>query len=188
MVSMPNRLVVLLVPLCLSCVHGAPLPDAPLPGRTRVETLAPEPRDVGSLEGIMRAFYEVVNVGKADPRQWGRDRTLYSPWIRFVAIGKSPTGAHPEVEVWTHQQLVDETEQLIEGGFREREIHRTTRRYGNIVHIDSTYETLMGTGTPTTSRGLNSLELYFDGTRWWIASVIWQSEDAEHPLPPESLP
>lgn len=91
----------ILLPLCASCVHGAPSLDAPLPGRTPVEALAPQPQDVGSVEGIMRAFYEVVNVGPAEPRQWGRDRTLYSPWIRFVAIGKSPSRAHPEVEIWT---------------------------------------------------------------------------------------
>jgi hypothetical protein len=35
---------------------------------------------------------------------------------------------------------------------------------------------------------VNSLDLYFDGQRWWVASVLWQSEDAAHPIPPELLP
>jgi hypothetical protein len=167
----------------LACAGGA----GQHPATLCTEAVAARPDDVASVEGIMRAFYEVVNVAPDAPRQWGRDRTLYSPWIRFVATGKSPSG-RPEVVSWTQQQLVDATEPLIREGFREREIHRVERRYGHIVHIDSTYETFIGLETPKRSRGVNSIELYFDGTRWWIASVMWQSEDAEHPIPTELLP
>ncbi len=136
--------------------------------------------DVASIEGMMRAFYEVVNVEPTGPRQWARDRTLYSPWIRFVAIGES-------VDLWTHQQLVDETEPLVRAGFHEREIFRRVRVYGNIAHVDSTYETRMGSSEKV-HRGVNSVELYFDQHRWWIASVMWQSEDAAHPIPAQLLP
>jgi hypothetical protein len=83
---------------------------------------------------------------------------------------------------------VDATEPLVRRGFSEREIHRTTRRYGNMVHVDSTYETVLGNDPPVRGRGVNSIDLYFDGQRWWVASVVWQSEDAAHPIPPELLP
>lgn len=156
-------------------------------GSTPVETVAPRPEDVGSVDGIMRAFYEVTNVAPDAPRQWGRDRTLYVPWIRFVALGPGTTG-RSSVTVFTHQAFVDATEPLIQKGFVEREIFRTTRRYGNMVHVDSTYETLVGVEKPVRGRGVNSLDLYFDGQRWWVASVIWQSEDPAHPIPPELLP
>jgi len=154
---------------------------------TPVETIPPRPEDVASIDGMMKAFYEVVNVAPDAPRQWSRDRTLYAPWIRFVAIG-SPLGGRPTIEVFTHQQLCDATEPLIREGFSEREIFRTTKRYGNIAHVDSTYETLIGKGKSLRSRGVNSIDLYFDGQRWWMVSVIWQTEDAEHPIPPEYLP
>jgi len=134
----------------------------------------------------MRAFYETVNIGPNEPRQWDRDRTLYSPWLRFVALGKSPSG-RAETEIWTHQDLVDATEPLIRQGFRERELHRVVRHYGRLVHIDSTYETELGP-EPKRSRGVNSIEMYFDGQRWWIASVMWQTEDPDHPIPKELLP
>jgi hypothetical protein len=134
----------------------------------------------------MRAFYEVVNIGPGEPRQWSRDRTLYSPWIRFVALGKSPSG-RAETQIWTHQELVDATEPLLREGFREREIHRVERRYGRLVQIDSTYEVELGPERKR-SRGVNSLELYFDGARWWIASAMWQAEDSDQPIPKELLP
>jgi hypothetical protein len=150
-----------------------------------VDSVAARTGDVDSIDDLMRAFYEVVNIAPDGPRQWARDRTLYAPWIRFVALDDPQ---HPPA-IWTHQQLVEATEPLIRAGFREREIHRRTTRYGSLAHVDSTYETVIGTDHPTTSRGVNSLDLYFDGTRWWIANVIWQSESERFaPIPAELLP
>lgn len=158
----------------LGCARGA--------GGVRVATVAPRPDDVASIDGIVRAFYAVVNLAPDEPRQWARDRTLYSPWIRFVGAGGRG------VELMDHQQLVNATEPMIAGGFRERELARVTRRYGHIAHVFSTYETERGAPPGQRSRGVNSLELYFDGARWWISAVSWQSETAEHPIPPELLP
>ncbi len=160
------------------------LAHAQTPAKVKVDRVQAKGEDVQSIDGIMKAFYEVVNIAPDAPRPWSRDRTLYSPWIRFVANGK--TGTKPEV--LTHQQLVDDSEPMVQTGFHEREIFRATRRYGNMVHIDSTYETLVGLGTPKRSRGVNSMERYFDGKRWWIASVMWQTEDAQNPIPNELLP
>jgi hypothetical protein len=38
------------------------------------------------------------------------------------------------------------------------------------------------------ARGINSFQLFFDGTRWWILTIYWQEEVPENPLPPEFLP
>jgi hypothetical protein len=37
-------------------------------------------------------------------------------------------------------------------------------------------------------RGINALELYFDGTRWWISSAMWTSETTDNPIPAAYLP
>jgi hypothetical protein len=173
----------LLLAACATPGTPTTAPGKPLP----VETVAPRAEDVGSVDGVLRAFYEVTNIAPGAPRQWARDRTLYVPWIRFVALGHGTTG-RSQVTVWTHDEFVAASDPLFEKGFVEREIHRVTRTYGNMVHVDSTYEALVGTGSPVQARGVNSLELYFDGQRWWVASVVWQSEDAAHPIPPELLP
>lgn len=160
----------------IACAH-APSGKASVP----VETVPALPEDVGSIDGVMRAFYEVINVAPDEPRQWARDRTLYSPWIRFVGMGR-------KMNIYDHQGLVDATEPLVRTGFREWEVHRTVRRYGNIAQVASAYETQTGPAGETRSRGVNYLQLYFDGQRWWITSVVWQTEDAANPIPPELLP
>ncbi|MBL8297530.1 MAG: hypothetical protein JNN30_04195 [Rhodanobacteraceae bacterium] len=143
---------------------------------------------MSSIDGLIRAFYEVVNVRPDAPRQWGRDRTLYSPWIRFVASASNAKG-EAEIEIWDHQQFVNETEPLVRRGFSEREIHRNTRVYGHIAHVDSTYETEYASPAgPRHSRGVNSIQMFFDGRRWWITSVMWMTENPQHPIPVELLP
>ncbi|HEY1908600.1 MAG TPA: hypothetical protein VGG91_21330, partial [Myxococcaceae bacterium] len=87
-------------------------PGTPAAGTApKVETVAARPEDVGSVEGVLRAFYEVTNIAPGAPRQWARDRTLYVPWIRFVALGPGATG-RPHVTVWTHEQFVAASDPL----------------------------------------------------------------------------
>jgi hypothetical protein len=64
-------------------------------------------------------------------------------------------------------------------GFFEREIARTTDTFGQIVHVFSTYESRHAPTTPSLSmRGINSIQLYHDGKRWWIVNLLWRAEDA----------
>ncbi|MCV2370758.1 hypothetical protein [Roseateles oligotrophus] len=178
----------LLGPVLAAPARSEPASKASLNVSVSVPTIAANAADVASVDGLMRAFYAVVNVRPDGQRLWARDRTLYSPWVRFIGTSISASGT-PEVVVWDHQQLVDASEPLVQRGFSETEIHRSTRSYGNIAHVDSTYEAVLdGPNSPQRFRGVNSIELYFDGQRWWIASVMWMSEAASHPIPASLLP
>lgn len=157
------------------------------PVHVEVATIEPRPEDVATLDGIMKAFYEVVCGPKGQPRQWARDRTLYIPGVRFVSTGKRRGKIY--TAVLEHQAYVDAVNPLIyRAGFYEREIHRQTKSFGNITHIFSTYESREAIDGPVTARGVNSLELYNDGKRWWIASVTWDEERPDNPIPAELLP
>ncbi len=61
---------------------------------------------------------------------------------------------------------------------------RTTERYGAIAQAFSSYASHRGEETISFARGINSIELFWDGSRWWIMSVFWDSEQPENPLPP----
>jgi hypothetical protein len=37
------------------------------------------------------------------------------------------------------------------------------------------------------TRGINSIQLFYDGARWWIMSICWQHESPEHPVPENYL-
>ena len=154
----------------------------------RVPAIAPRAEDVSTMDGILKAYYEVISGPAGQPRQWSRDRTLYIPGMRFVAMSTAKDG-RPVAEVMDHQAYVDRTDPAVtREGFDEREIHRVTRRFGNIAHVFSTYESRRTADGPVIGRGINSLELYWDGRRWWIASNLWDQERPDNPIPKEYLP
>src|SRR5262249_27493719 len=74
-------------------------------------------------------------------------------------------------------------------GFFEREIARRTDCFGNVCQIFSTYESRHPEpDAKPFERGVNSIQLVRDGKRWWIASVAWDAERADNPLPTQYLP
>lgn len=148
-----------------------------------VHEVAADPADVGTIDGVLAAFYEVISGPAGEPRQWGRDRTLYIPDVRFVFFDEER-----RPRVLSHQGYVDDADAFLRKGFYEREIHRETGRFGDIVHVFSTYESRSTPAGPVTGRGVNSLELYWDGSRWWVASVQWDRETPDRPIPAHLLP
>lgn len=69
-------------------------------------------------------------------------------------------------------------------GFYERESHRNVQRYDAIAHVLSTYESRRAAADPTPfQRGINSIQLLFDGHRWWVVTIYWQAEHAGLPIP-----
>jgi hypothetical protein len=76
----------------------------------------------------------------------------------------------------------------VRNGFFERELHRVTRRFGNVVHVFSTYEFRATEDGPVQGRCVNSIQLFWDGNRWWIANATWDSERPDNPIPPDLLP
>ncbi|MBP6003701.1 MAG: nuclear transport factor 2 family protein [Pyrinomonadaceae bacterium] len=145
-----------------------------------------DPKDVSTMDGIIKAFYATISGPKGTPRQWSRDKTLYMPDVRFVSM--SEQNGKIRAGVTNHQQYVNGTnENFVSNGFTEREISRITRRFGNIAHVFSTYEYSNDAGTDK-GRGVNSIELYWDGIRWWISSASWDDERPNNPIPKEFLP
>ncbi len=149
--------------------------------------LKPLDRDVATLDGILAAFYEVISGAAGVPRQWGRDRTLYIPGVRFVSLGSS--GGRIRANVYDHQAYVDATDSFfVSKGFFEREIHRTAVRFGNFTHVLSSYDSRTTADGPVIARGINSVQLFWDGQRWWIAGAVWDDERPDNPIPPDLLP
>jgi hypothetical protein len=145
---------------------------------------APRPDDVSTIDGMIKAYYEVVSGPAGQPRQWDRDATLYISNVRFVIVGKATARS------MSHQEFVDMSVASMDGkAFYEHEIHRITQRAGNIAHVFSTAERSSSPDGKVEGRGIDSIELFWDGKRWWITGAnLWDLNTTKHPLPSEFLP
>lgn len=151
-----------------------------------IPTVEANPADVSTIDGIIKAFYETISGGKNVPRQWSRDKTLYAPDIRFVAMGEN--NGKVRASLMNHSQYANgSNEFFVKEGFTEREINRVSRRFGNIAHVFSTYE-FSTEDKKEKGRGINSIELFYDGSRWWISAVSWDEERPDNLIPKEFLP
>lgn len=149
--------------------------------------IAPRPEDVSTIDGIVKAYYETISGPAGQPREWARDRTLYLPSIKLISL--SVEAGKPAADIMSHQEYIESSNEFfLKNGFFEKEIHRVTQRFGNMAHVFSTYEARNKEDGPIIARGINSIQLYFDGARWWITAAMWDDERPDNPIPKEFLP
>lgn len=147
-----------------------------------------DPEDAASIDAIVAALYDVISGPAGEARDWDRLRSLFLPSARMVPVQRAPDGrvAYRAMSV---QEYVQSSGPAIEQiGFTEREIARQVAQFGDVAHVFSTYEGRQAGVEEPIVRGLNSIQLIYDGTRWWISSLAWSPERADLPIPPEYLP
>jgi hypothetical protein len=152
-------------------------------------TYKADPKDVSSIDGIIKAIYDVISGEKNEKRNWDRLRSLFHKDGRLIPTRTNPNTKVIEARAFTPEEYIKRSEPfMMQSGFYEKEIARKTERFGNIVHLFSTYE-----GRNSLSdekpflRGINSFQLLYDGERWWIISIYWQAETPDNPLPDKYL-
>ena len=95
-----------------------------------------DPADVSTIEGIVQAYYEVINGPPGAPRQWRRDSTLYMPAAMFVGMREAK--GKPAADIMTPEEFrrgVDS--EFVALGFLETEIGRRIERFGNVAQVRS---------------------------------------------------
>ena len=143
--------------------------------------------EVGTLDGIIKAYYEVVTVKKGEKVSYERDSLLH---VVNASVGMAEKGKDGKVRVRliTLKQFHQNSDAYLEkDGFYEKEISRKVENFGAIYHVWSTYESRNVADGPVIERGINSIELYFDGTRFWILSWVFDNESKEQPIPKKYL-
>ena len=142
--------------------------------------------DFSTIDGIIAAMYESISGKAGEPRQWERDRALHHPKALLVPVRQAPGG--PAAGVFDFDEFVASREGfLLSADFYEVEIARQEFRFGDIAHVLSAYEarTAPAPAGRILRRGVNSIQLMHDGSRWWILSTIWDNEREGVTLPPE---
>ena len=133
----------------------------------------PRPEDVATVDGIIKAYYEVVSGPAGERPDMERDRSLHHPQA-WVAIAGTDAEGRPVVNVTGLDGYHGDNEPR-QQGFYEWETDRVVSRSGNMVHVWSSYASARSEGGEPYTRGVNSITLFHDGERWWIMGWMFDS-------------
>ena len=191
---MGKTFLVIVFGMLVGAPAGAQKPDAAQPAQmppqlpvfTPADLAAkvppPKPDDVNSLDAIMGAIYDVIS-GPAGQRDWSRFRSLFLPQAHFTQTEKTADGA-TAVITWSVDEFVrDAGEVFAKEAFYEKGIVNRADTFGNVAQVFSSYESRHAPGEKPFQRGINSIQLLNDGKRWWVVSILWDSERPGNPLP-----
>jgi uncharacterized protein (TIGR01244 family) len=148
----------------------------------------PRAEDVATIDGIIKAYYEVVSGAKGEKSQKARDFSLHRPDAKVTTLGKDKDG-NITIRETKLEGYYEGKGPIIENNFFEYEIARKIDRIGNVAHVWSTYEFKLGEKDgPVSGKGINSIQLFHDGDRWWITAEMWDNSVEEESIPARYLP
>lgn len=144
--------------------------------------------DVKTIDGIMRAVYDVISGDAGQARNWDRFRSLFAQGARLIPTGARPNGSYGMRMLTPDDYVRLAGPSLERDGFHEVEIARRTESYGPVVHLFSTYESRRTrTDAQPFARGINSFQLMNDGSRWYVVTIFWHGETPNTPIPARYL-
>jgi hypothetical protein len=164
-------LAILTLALTLPAFAQTPAPSAP----------AANPADVKSIDSILTALYAVIS-GPAGDRDWNRFRGLFAANARLTSVTKEASD-HPVRPMSPDDYINLAGDYFKTHGFFERAIVNKVDRFGNIAQVFSSYESRNAANEKPFTRGINSIQLFYDQNRWWVLSILWDEESPTNPLP-----
>jgi hypothetical protein len=191
---MRSALLALAAILCFSLPAAAQSPSAKPPAQQPAppqaapnpSASAPAPRtdDVKSVDSILAALYGVIS-GPAGERDWDRFRSLFLAQGRLTSATKNPDGSFRVRAMSVEDYAKGAGSYFAQHAFYESPIVNRVETFGNVSQVFSSYESRHTPGEAPFARGVNSIQLLYDGSRWWIVSVLWDQERDDNPLPKE---
>ena len=155
------------------------------PTTESVKTTEAKPADVSSSDAIIKALYDVIS-GPAGPRDWDRFQSLFIPEAHLIFSDKKDGKLiHRAMTPAEYQQRAGGF--FLKEGFFENAIANKVDRFGNVAQVFSTYESRHEKSAKPFARGINSIQLLNDGSRWWVVSILWDSERPDNPIPGKYL-
>ena len=134
-------------------------------------------QDAQRIDTLVQAVYACISGPAGAPRDWDRFRALHRPDARSLRTVIDADGT-PRAESFTVEEYIANVSPFFaQNPFFEIETGQRVERFGQVAHVWSRYEARVAPDAPDLlKRGANSIQLFHDGARWWVASTVWDNE------------
>ena len=173
-------------------VHGqsGTRPTPNMPGNSQARSSGATGAVEGaSVDAIIAALYESVSHPDGVEPDWARMRRIFIPVGMLIPPKRQNEDMFTVLDVDGFRDRVRQGMATLKqkgetNAFFEKEVARRLDCFGNVCQAFSTYEARRA---PTDEKpfavGINSIQLLNDGQRWWVASIVWDTERPNNPIP-----
>ena len=152
------------------------------------ETPTANPADVKSIDSIVAAVCDVISGAAGQKRDWNRFRSLFWPGAHLIPLVTPAGRTGYAARVLSVEEYVTRTEPFFaKDSFFESAVANRVEQWAQIASVFSTYESRHAKGEKPFARGINSIQVFNDGQRWWVMNILWESESEQNPLPERML-
>ncbi len=139
---------------------------------------------VTTIDNTIKTLYNVISGEIGKKRNWEQFKYLFHSEAKLIAAGKDSKRENKISYMKPDDYIKNSGKWLETNGFFEKEIHRTVNTFGTMAEVFSTYECFYNiTDKKPFMRGINSIQLWHDGKRWWIINLYWTQETTSNPIP-----
>lgn len=137
-------------------------------------------------EGLIRALCDMVSFDAGPEPDWEMFRDVF---LEDALIVFSPRGEQPMRPMSVDGFIQDWKDffrdaELADKGFYETIAALEVTEFGGLAHAFVIFEPRIGKEAPARQvRGLDSIELAFDGKRWWVAAITTDFEGPDQTIP-----
>ena len=171
--------------LCLSAftlaAQGPPPLPAPAPsGKASSNPLKEVVRadlssgEVGTPEALTASLYAFISGPKDKKRDVEKIRALFHLQARIMVAARHPEKG-PFLRPMDLEAFLSFAVPQWEKGFFEKGTSVTVQKYEGLAQVWSPYEIRLAEEGPAMFTGLNALQCAWDGKRWWITHLEFQS-------------
>ncbi len=148
-----------------------------------------EELSLNTIEGTLARAYDVISGAQGEVRDWQRFHDLFLPGRGMLQAVYRDAEGQARVRHITPEEYATMAQGLFDQeGFYETGLHHRSERFGSIAHVFSTYESRRDPSGEPFARGINSFQLFWDGERWYVISILWDQEYSDQSIPRRYLP
>jgi hypothetical protein len=139
-----------------------------------------------ALDRTLREMYAVISFPEGGAPDWERMRSVFHGKARITRI--TPEGIDyfdlPSFQAMAMEML----DRGVYTSFFEEEIARRAKIFGSLAHVLSAYETKRSPDAARClARGVNSIQLLWEGGSWVVLSLLWDEATSSNPLDVQEL-
>lgn len=144
--------------------------------------------DSKSIQAVIDAYYDCISGPIGQKRDFNRLKNLFHPEAKLIYAYWNKEESQASTLIFNNMdEYIERLDYLDKKGFYEYEIKNSVDEFGAVSQVFSSYRYYVEDKSIPSRTGITSYQLFFDGDRYWIMSMLWTFETLTNKIPDKYL-